>query len=99
MRINASNTNVMSAIYASEHHQSVLLDGESLEDVDQFFEQLVYNKCFTLEAVIGRTLLVPFFQLGPTIALRLYVRISSLWKDFMNRVFTQHHYGKQAHSA
>ncbi len=36
MRINASKTKVMSALIPGEHRQAVLLDGESLEDVDKF---------------------------------------------------------------
>ncbi len=36
MRINASKTKVMSALIPGELRQAVLLDGESLEDVDKF---------------------------------------------------------------
>ncbi len=36
MRINASNTNVLSALISSEQCQAALLDGEPLEDVDKF---------------------------------------------------------------
>ncbi len=36
MRINASKTKVMSALISDEQHQSTLLDGEPLEDVDKF---------------------------------------------------------------
>ncbi len=35
MRINASKTKVMSALIPGEQHQTVLLDGEALEDVDK----------------------------------------------------------------
>ncbi len=36
MRINASKTEVMSALIPGEQHQAVLLDGEPLENVDTF---------------------------------------------------------------
>ncbi len=36
MYINASKTKVMSALIPGEQRQVVLLDGESLEDVDKF---------------------------------------------------------------
>ncbi len=36
MRINASKTQVMSALIPGEQLQAVLIDGESLEDVDKF---------------------------------------------------------------
>ncbi len=36
MRINASKTKVMPALIPGEQRQAVLLDGEPLEDVDQF---------------------------------------------------------------
>ncbi len=36
MRINASETKVMSAPIPGEQRQAVLLDGEHLEDVDKF---------------------------------------------------------------
>ncbi len=38
MRINASKTNVMSALIPCEPRQAVLLDGEPLEDVDKFMD-------------------------------------------------------------
>ncbi len=36
MRINASKTKVMSALIPGEQRQAVLLDGETLEDVERF---------------------------------------------------------------
>ncbi len=36
IRINASKTKVMSALIPGEHRQTVLLDGEPLEDVGKF---------------------------------------------------------------
>ncbi len=36
MRINASKTKVMSALFPDEQRQAVLLDGEPLEDVERF---------------------------------------------------------------
>ncbi len=36
IRINASKTKVMSALIPGDQHQTVVLDGEPLEDVDKF---------------------------------------------------------------
>ncbi len=36
MRMNASKSNVVSAFIPGEQRQAVLLDGASLEDVDEF---------------------------------------------------------------
>ncbi len=36
MRINASKTKVMAALIPGEQRQAVLLEGETLEDVDEF---------------------------------------------------------------
>ncbi len=62
MRINASKTNVLSALIPGEQRQAVLLDGEHLGDVDKFKylgSMIVANGQGTGEIEAGLILLVP----------------------------------------